>query len=142
MMDLRIFGTLARAAAIAILASTACSRSGEGPEKKGPRVEPGALPRTALPEPPSAPPKPALRLKVYPDMAVPGKEVVLEAEVMPGDLSGTRRVTFVAVSDLFRNWNFAPMESDEFKTFQAQIEEFVSTGGGVAEQESKAASAT
>ena len=99
MMDGRIFGTLALAAAIAILASTACSRSGEGPEKKGPRVEPGALPRAPAPEPPLAPPKPALRLKVYPDMAVPGKEVVLEAEVMPGDLSGTRRVTFVAVSD-------------------------------------------
>jgi len=32
-------------------------------------------------------------------MAVPGKEVVLEAEVMPGDPTGTRKVTFVAVSD-------------------------------------------
>jgi len=52
------------------------------------------------------------------------------------------RHAFVEVSDLFRNWNFAPMESDEFKTFQDQIANFVATGGGVAEQQSEAASAT
>lgn len=78
---------------------TACSRETGGPEAEGPQVEPGSAPRIASPDPATSPSKPALRLKVYPDMAVPGKEVVLEAEVMPGDPSGTRQITFVAVSD-------------------------------------------
>jgi hypothetical protein len=31
----------------------------------------------------------------------------------------------VRASDLFRNWNYAPFDSDEFMRIQAEIDEFI-----------------
>jgi len=40
------------------------------------------------------------------------------------------RRALVEVSDLFRNWNYAPMDGDEFKKIQEQIDRFLATKGG------------
>jgi hypothetical protein len=35
----------------------------------------------------------------------------------------------VAAQDLFRNWNYAAMESEEFKRIQREIDEFLANKG-------------
>ena len=42
------------------------------------------------------------------------------------------RTTIVGVQDLFRNWNFAAMDTDEFKKIQGQIDGFMAERGGTA----------
>jgi hypothetical protein len=32
----------------------------------------------------------------------------------------------VEVTDLFRNWNFAPVDSDEYRQWLAKIDQFIS----------------
>ena len=39
------------------------------------------------------------------------------------------RTTMVQVSDLFRNWNYAALDSDEYKQILAQIDAFIATKG-------------
>ena len=39
------------------------------------------------------------------------------------------RKTLVRVSDLFRNWNYAATDSDEYKKLLSQIDEFIATKG-------------
>ena len=39
------------------------------------------------------------------------------------------RAVMVRATDLFRNWNYAAMDSDEFKQILAQIDEFLATKG-------------
>ena len=39
-----------------------------------------------------------------------------------------RQVMFY-ITDLFRNWNYAPMDSDEFKKILAEIDEIIATKG-------------
>ena len=39
------------------------------------------------------------------------------------------RAVMVRVTDLFRNWNYAAMDSDEFKQILARIDEFLATKG-------------
>jgi len=48
------------------------------------------------------------------------------------------RRTLVAAQDLFRNWNYAAMESDEFKKIQGEIEAFVAARGQTAKVASEA----
>ena len=55
--------------------------------------------RGAVAPPVSAAPAPALHLMVYPDMAVPGKEVVVEAEVVPELPPEKMTLTFRLASD-------------------------------------------
>ena len=33
------------------------------------------------------------------------------------------------IQDLFRNWNYAPADSDEYKNFVKQIDEFIAVKG-------------
>ena len=42
------------------------------------------------------------------------------------------RQTMVNISDLFRNWNYAPADSDEFNDIAAQIDEFIANKGAAA----------
>ena len=51
------------------------------------------------------------------------------------------RYAFVEASDLFRNWNYAAMDTDEFKKIEEQIDRFVATGGGTANAECQVANA-
>ncbi len=45
------------------------------------------------------------------------------------------REVIVHVADLFRNWNYAAMDSDEFKKILADIDETVASKGGTAKEE-------
>jgi len=54
--------------------------------------------KSALPAP-AGPDKPVVKLKVYPDMAVPGAEVVIEAQLVPPVLSETPAIKFAAIQD-------------------------------------------
>jgi len=49
---------------------------------------------------------------------------ILELEFHFEDKSQARK-TMIEISDLFRNWNYAPMDSDEFKDILKQIDEFI-----------------
>ena len=40
------------------------------------------------------------------------------------------RKTMVHISDLFRNWNYAASDSDEYNKILADIDEFIATKGG------------
>ncbi len=49
---------------------------------------------------------------------------VLELKFDFEDKSQARK-TIIEISDLFRNWNYAPMDSDEFKDILKQIDDFI-----------------
>jgi len=44
------------------------------------------------------------------------------------------RQTMVNISDLFRNWNYAPADSDEFNDIASQIDDFIAAKGATAGQ--------
>ena len=46
------------------------------------------------------------------------------------DTKDTARHTLVEVTDVFRNWNYADMEGDEFKKLEGNIDEFLAKHGG------------
>ncbi len=86
--------------ACALLLAVACSRKSEAPGKVPPL--PSNLERRT-PELPLAEKSglvpPTVRLKVYPDMAVPGKEVVVEVELVPHVVSEHPSYSFRTLSD-------------------------------------------
>jgi V/A-type H+-transporting ATPase subunit A len=53
---------------------------------------------------------------------------VVRADFGLADKESARR-TLVAAQDLFRNWNYAAMESEEFKRIQREIDEFLANKG-------------
>jgi V/A-type H+-transporting ATPase subunit A len=53
---------------------------------------------------------------------------VVRADFGLADKESARR-TMVAAQDLFRNWNYAAMESEEFKRIQREIDEFLANKG-------------
>ena len=55
------------------------------------------------------------------------------------DTKDQARKTLVQVSDLFRNWNYAAWDSDEFKKILADIDASIANKGGTAKQEPAAA---
>jgi len=48
------------------------------------------------------------------------------------DSKDQARTTLVGAMDLFRNWNYAAVDSDEFKDILAQIDEYIATKGQAA----------
>ena len=53
---------------------------------------------------------------------------VLEVEFQFADKNEARK-TFVEVSDLFRNWNYAAADSDDYKSILGQIDSFIKSKG-------------
>lgn len=87
--------TLARLAALAALLCGGCDA------KKNEEQVPAPLAKSSKGSPASRknPSRTSLALKVYPDMAVPGKDVVLEAAVVPTLVAEIPRFHFQTVSD-------------------------------------------
>lgn len=76
-----------------------CQKNEKAPE---PTVGTGKAPEagvTAMPMRPTAAPRTSLHLRVYPDMAVPGKDVVVEVRLVPGLVDEVPRISFHALSD-------------------------------------------
>ncbi len=56
---------------------------------------------------------------------------VIDLDIEFADKDEARRV-MVEISDVFRNWNFAAADSDEYKNIRAQIDAFIAAEGKVA----------
>ncbi|MDP6044968.1 MAG: V-type ATP synthase subunit A, partial [Phycisphaerae bacterium] len=53
---------------------------------------------------------------------------VLKLDIEFEDKDDARK-TILEVSDMFRNWNFAATDSDDYKKLLSQIDEFIATKG-------------
>jgi V/A-type H+-transporting ATPase subunit A len=56
---------------------------------------------------------------------------VLEMDFEFEDQDQARKI-MVDGTDLFRTWNYAPLDSDEFKKIQGEVEQFIAKKGRVA----------